>query len=319
MNRHEFLKALAAATASLLVPPGAWSDQPPGPKTFTFKNAGGCELKLDVYGSDPQVRKPVMVTIHGGALIMGSRKGRPSKWMNPEGEYAVISIDYRLAPETKLPGIIADVQDAFRWIHKHGARLLNLDTERLIVTGGSAGGYLTLMTGYCVQPRPKGLISVSGFGDLLADWFTHPSGFAVKQPPISREEAYASVGTACLTEPPRGNQRGKFFVYCRQNGLWPKEISGHDPLTEPQWFKRYCPVQNITGQYPPTVVIHGTADNDVLYDAAVKMDAALARGKVRHKLVTIAGGGHTFGGSSPREIARIFAEALAFVKENMRA
>jgi dipeptidyl aminopeptidase/acylaminoacyl peptidase len=120
-----------------------------------------------------------------------------------------------------------------------------------------------------------------------------------------------------LTEPPRGNQRGKFFVYCRQKGVWPKEITGHDPLTEPKWFKRYCPVRNVSAQYPPTVLIHGTADNDVLYDAAVKMDAALTQGEVPHKLVTLPGGGHVFGGSTPQEIARIYAEALAFVKEHM--
>jgi acetyl esterase/lipase len=315
MNRHEFLKTMAAATASILMPQWSWSDQPGDLKTYTFKTVGGCELNLDAYGSDPKVRKPVMVTIHGGALIMGSRKGRPPKWMNPQDEYMVISIDYRLAPETKWPGIIEDVQDAFRWIHKHGPRLLNIDTERLIVNGGSAGGYLTLMTGFCVKPRPKGLISVSGFGDMIADWLTHPSGFAVKQPPVSKEEAYASVGTACLTEPPRNNQRGKFFVYCRQNGAWPREITGHDPLTEPKWFRRYSPARNVTAQYPPAVLIHGTADTDVLYDAAVKMDAALAQGKVPHRLVTIPGGGHTFGGSTPQEIARIYAEALAFVKE----
>ena len=88
-------------------------------------------------------------------------------------------------------------------------------------------------------------------------------------------------------------------------------------MTEPKWFKRYCPVRNVSAQYPPTVLIHGTADNDVLYDAAVKMDAALTEGKVPHKLVTIPGGGHTFGGSTPAEIARICAEALAFVKEHL--
>jgi acetyl esterase/lipase len=234
--------------------------------------------------------------------------------MNPQGEYVVISIDYRLAPETKLPGIIEDVQAALRWIHHNGPRLLNIDTGRLIVAGGSAGGYLTLMTGFCVKPHPMGLISISGFGDLVADWFTHPSGFAVARPPISKADAYATVGTACLTEPPQNNQRGKFFVYCRQNGAWPKEVTGHDPLAEPRWFKPYCPVDNVSAQYPPTVLIHGTADNDVLYDAAVKMDAALAQGKVPHKLVTIPGGGHVFGGSSPQEKARIFGEALAFVK-----
>ena len=113
MNRHEFLKTMAVGAASLLVPRWTWSDEPPEAKTFTYKTAGGCDIKLDAFGSDPNVRKPVIVHIHGGALIIGSRKGAP-KWLNPQSDHVVISIDYRLAPETKLPEIIEDVQDAFR-------------------------------------------------------------------------------------------------------------------------------------------------------------------------------------------------------------
>jgi dipeptidyl aminopeptidase/acylaminoacyl peptidase len=86
---------------------------------------------------------------------------------------------------------------------------------------------------------------------------------------------------------------------------------------EPNWFKRYCPADNISAQYSPTVLIHGTADNDVLYDAAVEMDAALTTGKIPHQLLTIPGGGHVMGGSTPQEKARLFAEALDFVKEHM--
>ena len=107
----------------------------------------------------------------------------------------VISIDYRLAPETKLPAIIEDVQDAFRWIHKKGPRLLNIDTEKLVVAGGSAGGYLTLMTGFCIKPRPKALISLSGYGGIVGPWYSRPDAFYLQQPHVSKEDAYASVGS----------------------------------------------------------------------------------------------------------------------------
>ena len=173
MNRHEFLKTLAAGATSLLVPRWMWGDEPPEAKTFTYKTAGGCDIKLDAFGSDPNVRKPVIVHIHGGALMIGSRKGVP-KWLNPQGDHVVISIDYRLAPETKLPAIIEDVQDAFRWIHKQGPQLLNIDAEKLVVEGESAGGYLTLMTGFCIKPRPKALIAVSGYGGIVGPWYSRP-------------------------------------------------------------------------------------------------------------------------------------------------
>ncbi len=313
MNRHEFLKAMAAA--SIFVPRWSLGEQQTESTTYTYKSAGGCEIKAEAYGSDATVRKPVIVWIHGGALIMGSRKN-PPKWLNPQGDHVVISIDYRLAPETKLPAIIEDVQDAFGWIYKQGPRLLNIDVEKLVVAGGSAGGYLTLMTGFCVRPRPRALISLSGYGGIVGPWYAQPSPFYLQQPRVSKEDAYASVGTTCVSEPPEKNQRGRFYLYCRQNGIWPKEVSGHDPEADPKSFNRYCPVLNVSAEYPPTVLIHGTADTDVPYEESVNMDETLSRFKVEHKFITVPGGGHLLSGVSGGESARIFEQALGFVKEH---
>lgn len=315
MNRHEFLKAIAAAATSIFVPRWSLGEQQTESTTYTYKSAGGCEIKADAYGSDAGIRKPVTVWIHGGALIMGSRKN-PPKWLNPQGDHVVISIDYRLAPETKLPAIIEDVQDAFRWIHKQGPRLLNIDVEKLVVAGGSAGGYLTLMTGFCVRPRPRALISLSGYGGIVGPWYAQPSPFYLQQPRVSKEDAYASVGTACVSEPAEKNQRGRFYLYCRQNGIWPKEVSGHDLEADPKWFDRYCPVRNVSAQYPPSVLIHGTADTDVPYEESVNMDEALSRFKVAHKFLTAPGGGHMLRGVSENERARIYEQALGFVREH---
>jgi acetyl esterase/lipase len=60
-----------------------------------------------------------------------------------EADFVVISIDYRLAPETKLPAIVEDVRDALRWMRTY-ADTLYIDRERIGVCGGSAGGCLTL-------------------------------------------------------------------------------------------------------------------------------------------------------------------------------
>jgi len=314
MNRHEFLKTMAGGAASLLVPGWMWSDEPDEVKTFTYKTVSGCEIKLDAFGSDPKVRKPVIVHIHGGALIIGSRKN-PPQWLNPHGDHVLISIDYRLAPETKLPAIIEDVQDAFRWIHKKGPRLLNIDAGKLVVAGGSAGGYLTLMTGLCVKPRPKALIAVSGYGDLTGPWYGRPSAFYLQQRHVSKEDAYASVGTGCVSE--GAGSRGKFYLYCRQNGIWPQEVTGHNPDTESKWFDRYCPVRNVSSKYPPTVLIHGTADTDVPYEESDAMDKALSHFKVPHKFISVPGGGHVLYGVGESERTRIYEEALAFVKERV--
>jgi acetyl esterase/lipase len=316
MNRHEFLRTMAGGAASILIPRWSSSEEPPEYKTFTYKTVGDCAIKLDAFGSAPDVRKPVIVWIHGGALIMGSRKG-PPQWLNPQGDHVLISIDYRLAPETKLPAIIEDIQDVFRWIHKQGPRLLNIDTDRLVVTGRSAGGYLTLMTGFCVKPCPRALISVSGYGGIVGPWCSRPSPFYLQQPHVSEEDAYASVGTTCVSEPPAKNPRWNFYLYCRQKGIWPKEVAGHDPETEPKWFKPYCPAENVSSKYPPTVLIHGTADTDVPHEESENMDKALTDMKVPHKFISVPGGGHVLSGVAPSEQTRIYEEALGFVKEHV--
>ena len=61
--------------------------------------------------------------------------------------WAVASIDYRLAPESKLPAIISNLRDALEWLRTEGAERANIDPERIAAMGHSAGGYLTSMIG----------------------------------------------------------------------------------------------------------------------------------------------------------------------------
>src|SRR5947209_5053211 len=98
-------------------------------ETYTFKTAGDCEIRADVYSPAGGGARPGIVWIHGGALMMGSREGiHPAQREKYLGAgYALISIDYRLAPETKLPEIIQDLRDAFRWVRERGPRLCGID------------------------------------------------------------------------------------------------------------------------------------------------------------------------------------------------
>lgn len=316
MTRQEFLKTLAAAAVSMVGARSSHSEEQSAAKTYIYKTSGQCEIKADVYGADASVRKPVIIWIHGGALITGSRKN-PPKWVDPDGRYVVVSIDYRLAPETKLPDIIQDIQDAHRGVRERGPKLFQIDPEKLAVAGGSAGGYLTLMTGFCVSPRPRALISLSGYGDITSTWYSRPSSFYLQRPLVSKDDAYQSVGASCVSEDHPGSSRGRFYLYCRQQGIWPKEVAGHDPDSEAKWFNRYCPVRNVSADYPPTVLIHGTADTDVPYEESVKMDERLSHFKVNHKFLRVAGGAHVLSGADPTVQAQVFGQATAFLKEQI--
>jgi acetyl esterase/lipase len=311
MNRRQFV--LSTATASLL---RATREEP---QSFVYKNAGGCEIRADVWGAGAADKKPVAVWIHGGALIMGSRKLSPaSRVLRPllDAGFSVVSIDYRLAPETKLPEIVEDVQDAFRWVRASAAKL-RFNPDRLGVCGGSAGGYLTLMAGFSVRPRPKALVSYWGYGDIVGPWYSRPDPFYLKQAPVTREEALASVGSKPISEPAPKNDRGRFYLYCRQRGLWPGEVAGRDPETDAQWFSRYCPIRNVTRDYPPTMLVHGTADTDVPYEQSKLMAEGLQHAGVSHRLVTVPDGSHGIGNIAADEEDRIYREAAAFLVSHL--
>jgi acetyl esterase/lipase len=291
------------------------------PKTYTYKTVGGHEIQADVYQRGDGGTHPVLMFIHGGALIMGSRKGLNQEQVGRylKAGFVLVSIDYRLAPETKLEALLEDVKDAHRWIRAKGAGLFGADPDRIVVAGGSAGGYLTLMCGVMLNPKPKALAAFYGYGDIDGPWYSQPDAFYSKQPAVKKEDAYAAVGTSAISAPMGKNNRGLFYLYCRQNGLWPKEVTGHDPAKEPKYFTPFCPVRNVTKAYPPTILLHGDHDTDVPYQESVDMAAALQRAGVEHEFITAVGGGHGFDRAMQDPvISGYFDRAVTFLQAHAR-
>jgi acetyl esterase/lipase len=284
-------------------------------QTITYKTVGDCAIKADVYGAARGEDRPVAVWIHGGALIMGDRRGIDRALLAEllGAGFVVVSIDYRLAPETRLPAILDDVRDALAWVRAAGPREFGGDPDRLVVLGGSAGGYLTQVCGYLVRPRPRALVSFWGYGDIAGDWYSKPDEFYRRQPLVSEAEARAAVGTEEISEPPRGNERFRFYLYCRQNGLWPKEVAGHDPDTEPKAFDTLCPIRNVSAEYPPTLLIHGTKDTDVPHEQSVLMERELSRHGVPHELISLEGAGHGLGGVDKAVVDEVYRRVLEFL------
>jgi acetyl esterase/lipase len=319
--RRAFLKLSALGAASLVAPRSSGADdEAEEPRTFTFKTVGECAIRADVHGAGAAgAARPVVVWIHGGALIVGHRGGidRALFARLREAGCVVVSIDYRLAPETKLPAIVEDVQDACRWVRERGPELFGCDPGRLAVMGGSAGGYLTLLTGHRVEPRPKALVSFWGYGDIAGAWYSRPDPFYRRMPLVPEDEARRVVGGAVLSESSGKNDRVRFYLYCRQNGLWPREVAGLDPDAEPRAFDPYCPLRNVTPDYPPTLLIHGTQDTDVPYEQSAAMDRELTRQGVEHELITVPGGGHGLGNVDRADVARIQARVADFVGRHL--
>ncbi len=76
-----------------------------------------------------------------------------------------------------------------------------------------------------------------------------------------------------------------YYGYGDVDGLWTKEVTGYDPITERNKLDPYCPVRNITLQYPPIIMLHGTEDTDVPCQESRDIAEQLKRHGVRHEAV----------------------------------
>jgi acetyl esterase/lipase len=290
-------------------------------RTYTYKQVNGLDIKADVYRSDNAKTQPVVVWIHGGALIMGHREGvdRRLKDAMLESGFILVSIDYRLAPETQLAEIIADVEDALRWIRERGPELFHADPQRIAVAGGSAGGYLTLTSGFRVQPRPTVLVAFWGYGDLVGPWYSEPSPHPRHhQSQLSRDDAYRQVSGPPVSDArDRKGDGGAFYQFCRQQGSWPKAVSGWDPHSQPEKFYPYMAIKNIGKDYPPTLLIHGESDTDVPHEQSVLVARKLKQHGVEHRLISLANGEHGLAGAAPNEIDAAYDAAFAFIRQHL--
>lgn len=299
----------------------AAAEKPFTQTTVVYKEVAGVKIEADVYHFDDDQPRPVVVHIHGGALMLGSRRGLPYNLRAAcqQAGVAVVSIDYRLAPEVKLPEIIDDVRDAFAWVRGAGARQFHFNPAKVAVAGASAGGYLTMMTGCIIEPRPVALVAYFGYGDVDGPWLVNPSEhYRTTAPLVSEAEARQVVGDGVLTDgAPGGKDRELFYLYCRQNGLWPREVTGWDPARERDKFTPYCPVRRLPADYPPILMIHGTADTDVPAEESIAMAAALSERKLPHELILIPNAEHGLGGGDPKLVAEARDRALAFLLRHL--
>jgi acetyl esterase/lipase len=126
----------------------------------------------------------------------------------------------------------------------------------------ATGGYLTLMGGFCLKPRPAALVSFYGYGDIRKQ---RPDPHYLNLDRIDKEEAYKVVGGDVLSGSPI-SPRAIFYNYCKQNGLWVKQVTGIDPNKEAEKLKQFSPVLHVTKEYPPTLLLHGDKDRDVPFE-----------------------------------------------------
>jgi acetyl esterase len=135
--------------------------RPKGPEiahvaNFTVPGVGG-DIPVRLYR--PITPRGVVVAAHGGGWMMGSLDSFDAtcRYLAQASGQAILSVDYRLAPEHPFPAALDDVWSATRWAAAHSAEL-GVETRRLAILGESAGGNLAAAT--CLLAREAGLNAI---------------------------------------------------------------------------------------------------------------------------------------------------------------
>jgi acetyl esterase/lipase len=113
------------------------------------------EVKVRIYEPvDKAARIPGILYIHGGGYIVGTPEMTDASCMRMVKDIGcvVVSVDYRLAPDTPYPGPLEDCYAALKWFSDN-AEELNVDRKNIAVAGGSAGGGLTAALALLARDR----------------------------------------------------------------------------------------------------------------------------------------------------------------------
>ena len=122
---------------------------------FSISARDGHELPARLYAPSHE-KLPVLLYFHGGGFTIGSIASHDvlCRQLSHLAGCAVVSLDYRLAPEYQFPTAANDAWDALQWLAAHAAGL-GLDAHHLAVGGDSAGGTLAAMSS--IMARDAGL------------------------------------------------------------------------------------------------------------------------------------------------------------------
>lgn len=296
MKIHTVMLALLLCTASVV--DAAQRGRPTRPsdpdvaieiaRDITYGLVDGRELKLDIVR--PVVRAqnaPAVVFVHGGGWRAGDKASgiRFLSALAKKG-YVGVTISYRLTPIAYFPAQIEDVKCAVRYLRANAASL-GIDPERIGAWGPSAGGHLVslLATSSDVEKWnvSGGWAGYSSRVSAVVDFY----GPANLLTMASQPGACASSFDHAAADAPEGLLLGCAIPACPEKAL---EAS---------------PETYVSGDDPPILIMHGTADCVVPVAQSRDFDAALRRAGVDSTLVVFDGAGHggpVFEAAVPRVI-----------------
>jgi acetyl esterase len=285
MRRLLFTLLLAAGTLAAL-----------DKKDVEFGRPGGKPLLLDLHVPDGAGPFPAAILVHGGGFDEGSRSTnvRPLFDVLANAGFAWFSIDYRMAPEFKFPQANADLNSAIQWLKTNAAEY-HVDQAKIVLIGESAGGFLVNYAGTHETPetRVAAVVDIYGpvdYGKLAELRRDHPERFNM-----------ASVNRHA------SNGGGIHFF-----GADRLDAEGLARL------KSVSPIFAVHRGMAPFLCIHGTKDDQVLYEQSVAMCEEMKKVGAGCELITVHEGGHGMSGWRAPEMQHWKPEMIAWLKKTLK-
>jgi acetyl esterase/lipase len=233
---------------------------------------------------------PVVVWIHGGAWLFGSRLHgpvtEPVRRALADRGIAVALVEYRLSGEARFPACLHDVTAAVRWLRRFGASV-GVDGESIGVWGDSGGGHLAAFVALnSADDRLEGTVGVTGCSSYVTA--------AVAWYPPTDILALGPDGTGW------------------PDPTTPEALLIGGPTRERREDAAFAsPVNHVHPGAAPILLVHGLQDDLIPHVQSVLLHEALQAVGATSELELIDGAGHVFVGVDPDPIAERSADFLA--------
>lgn len=247
-----------------------------------YTTAKDWEGKMDIYLPPNNGKStPVIINIHGGGWNKGQKESQTGFNTFFKMGYAVANIGYRLSQQATAPAAIEDTRCALIYLIKN-AKALNIDVNKIVIMGGSAGGHLALM------------------GGLLAN----DHRFDGNCPGVENIKVAAIIDKYGITDV---WDLGYGKVVSSKSA---KQWLG-DKATDVEFAKSVSPINYVTKNSPPVFIVHGDADPVVPYQQSVDLHKKLVANNVTTKFITVEGGQHgKFEKEKNSEVNKAIADFL---------
>lgn len=287
MKRVLFLSMFAAASLflnaqgeSVTYKPVEYPDGFTSQLNVVYTRVDDWEGKMDLY-IPPRTGKatPVVINIHGGGWNKGVKESQTGFNTFFKAGFAVANVEYRLTGQATAPAAIEDVRCALIYLIKN-ARQLNIDVNKIVVMGGSAGGHLALMAGLLendsrFDANCKGVAKVKVAAIINKYGIPDVSNWALKS-----KSAVSWLGAQY------GNR---------------------------EFAKSVSPIFYVKKSSPPVFIVHGDADPIVPYQESVALHKKLVEEGVTTRFITVEGGEH--GKFTKEKNSELNKEIIGFLKK----